>query len=183
VYVGHLAVALAAAGTKRRVPLWLLLLAAQAPDWIQLLFSFVDADAAPLYSHSIPAVVCGALAAGLAWFVVSGNPSGASLVVAVYLTHPLLDLVTGDKVWWPGRPPLGAGLYNHPAVDFVIETGIAIAGWWIYRSVKSTRMGARGLLVLATLLICQATLDIGQEVRLLRRTSGDPNWPLGIGVP
>jgi hypothetical protein len=186
VYVGHLAVALAACRTRARVPLWLLLVASQGPDWINLFGAMlgISEKSTELISHSIPAVLFVALALSLSYGIAAGDIGGGLLLFAVYGSHLILDLATGSKILWPGGGLVGAALYERPGLDFLIEAGIAVIGWWIYRSVAHERRArASGWLILVTLIVCQATLDVAQEARLLRRNPGDANWPFGIGGP
>jgi hypothetical protein len=173
VFAGHLAVALAGVKARPRVPLWLLLLASQAPDVLQLLLGALGhGDANEARSHSIPVVLVGAIILA-GYQVLSARDArdwaGGALVMAVALSHPLLDLVTGVKALWPGAAPIGACLYDRPAVDLIIESAISIAGWLVYRTTLGARRTSNGVwLVLATLLASQLALDGAQEVRLLR---------------
>ena len=176
-YVGHLAVALAAVRVRRSVPLWVLLLASQWPDWVQLALEGLGAYSAQLYSHSLPAILAGALLFSLLFLRQTGDFRSVLLVAAVYLSHPLLDLVTGQKAWWPGGPLLGANLYDLPVVDFALEATIAVAGWLVYRS-TFTPHGKRSrlLAVMLVLIACQALLDAGHQLRLHRRGRDWASW-------
>lgn len=176
-YVGHLAVALAAVRARRDAPLWVLLLASQWPDWVQLALERLGAYNAQLYSHSLPAVLAGAVLFALIFLRQTNDRKTAWIVAAVYLTHPLLDLITGEKVWWPGGPMLGANLYDRPALDFALEATIALAGWFLYRSTFDPRARRPRLLAVILLLVaCQATLDAGHFLRLHRRGRDWATW-------
>ena len=167
-YVGHLAVALAAARTRRNAPIWALLIASQFPDWIQLGLEAIGAYSAQLYSHSLVAVLIGALLFTLLFLRQTGDWQSAQAIAVVYLSHPLLDLVTGYKPLWSGGPALGANLYDHPVLDFGVESLIAVAGWLAYRSARRTRPAAPIFAIIAILIACQGLLDFGQHLRLLR---------------
>ncbi len=169
-YVGHIAVALAATRARRTVPLWVLLLASQWPDWVQLFLSALGAYNAQLYSHSLPAIAGGATLFALIYLRQSHNVRGTWLVWGVYVSHSLLDLITGLKPLWPGGRPIGANLYDRPGLDFTLETLVAIIGWLIYRR-QFDAHPRRGYLVfiLVTLVACQALADLGQQVQLMRR--------------
>ena len=176
-YVGHLAVALAAVRPRRGAPLWVLLLASQWPDWVQLSLEALGAYNAQLYSHSLPAVLGGALLYTLIYLRQTSDARNAWIVAAVYLTHPFLDLVTGEKAWWPGGPMLGANLYDRPALDFALEASLAVAGWLIYRATfappsKRPRLVA----VLLILIAAQALLDGGHQIRLHRADRDWASW-------
>ncbi len=168
-YVGHLAVALSAVRLKRDAPLWMLLLAAQGPDWIQLGLEVLGSDRAQLYSHSMPAVFVAALAFALACLWQTGSSRTAVLIAAVYASHLVLDLVTGTKPLWPGGHAIGANLYNRPALDFVLEASLVVIGWLLYHgTVRARRWTRPAFAILATLIACQAMLDVGQGLRLIR---------------
>ena len=176
-YVGHLAVALAAVRIRRDTPLWVLFMASQWPDWVQLSLEAYGAYNAQLYSHSLPAILAGALLFTLIFLRQTGDRRSAWIVAAVYLTHPLLDLVTGAKPWWPGGPMLGANLYDRPLLDFALEATIAVAAWLIYRSTFAPRQRRPRLLgVLLILIACQGVLDAGHLLRLARRGRDWASW-------
>lgn len=150
--------------------MWVLLLASQWPDWLQLFFTALGADNAQLYSHSIPAIVTGAILFTSLFLWRTGNVNAAPLVMMVYLTHPVLDLVTGMKPLWPGGPNIGANWYDHPARDFLLEGALLCVAWSVYRSTLGTRRsGLLPWVMLAALIGCQLLLDAGQELRLRRR--------------
>ena len=168
-YIGHVAVGLASVRARQGVPLWVLLLAAQWPDWVQLSLQALGAWNAQLYSHSIPAILAGGLLFTLVFLRQTSNMSGALLVGLVYLTHPVLDLVTGDKPLWPGGPKIGANWYDMPAKDFAIEVLILLVAWQVWRSTLGARRSDRRVwAMLAALVACQALLDVGQQMRLIR---------------
>lgn len=173
-YIGHVAVALAAVHVRREAPLWILIVASQWPDWVQLFLEALGAWNAQLYSHSIPAVLAGSLLFALVFLRWSGDVRGAMLVAAMYLTHPVLDLVTGLKPLWPGGPLIGANWYDQPVKDFVLEVALLLLGWLTYRATIGARRRERLVWVLLVALAgCQALLDAGQQLRLMRRARGD----------
>ena len=169
-YTGHLAVALAARRRSTHVPIALLLIAAQGPDWIELFLTrFLSVADGQLYSHSLLPIALGAATAAVGYALWSRDWSGAALVVGVYLTHPILDLVTGAKPLWAGGPAMGACLYNRPPLDFIVESVVVLAGWWIYRGGLGSRRSQRPVwFMLLCLLVCQAGLDAWQVRRIYR---------------
>jgi len=170
VYSGHLAVALAATRARPRVPLWLLLIASQAPDWLELLLKAAGRDNVnEVWSHSIPVVAVGAILFATYYLITERNWSGALVLVGVALSHSALDLVTGAKALWPGQGAVGACLYDRPIVDLVIEVALSVAGWAIYRTTLGRRRSsAAAWAVLITLVGSQTLLDAAQQVRLMR---------------
>jgi hypothetical protein len=169
-YTGHLAVALAARRGPTRVPIVLLLLAAQGPDWIELVLTrFLTVADGQFYSHSLFPIAVGAAALSAGYALWSRDWSGAALLAGVYLTHPILDLVTSAKPLWAGGPALGACLYNRPPLDFVVECVVLLVGWWVYRGGLGSRRSSRAVwFMLVCLFACQAALDTWQVLRIYR---------------
>jgi hypothetical protein len=162
-YTGHVAVALAARATRRDLPLWVLVVAAQGCDWAEALLDIAGAGtASSLWSHAFPFVVLAALAAGVLVALWKRSFGAALLVAAVYLSHPVADLVTGYKPLWLGGPPLGLHFIQRPVADLIVQASLCVIGWAIYvRSLPPSR--PRRLLTsapLALLLSFQAMSDL-----------------------
>jgi hypothetical protein len=164
VLAGHVGVAIGALGIRRTVPLWLLIIASQLPDWTDAILcsSGVRSATPGMLSHSIVAVASMAAAAALAAFLISRDPGGSLLVAAVVVTHLLGDFLTGLKPTWPGGPLIGLELYKQPAYDFIIEALIITAGWILYqRSLDpAARYSSRTRQLLFMLIAVQALADI-----------------------
>ena len=141
-YVGHLGVALAGKGWRREAPLWLLVLATQGCDWVQVVACMAAPGSSPMWSHSIAAVLALATVLLLGSYGVTQNRQVALLTAAVVVSHVLLDYVTGVKPTWPGGPMIGLNLYDHPIADFALETAVVCAGWLVYR--RSLPLEVRG---------------------------------------
>lgn len=126
-YVGHLGFALLARRTTPPVPLPALVLAAYAPDIVQLALRMTGiGDPDQIRSHTVPSVVLTALAASLVAIArVRGEGRARAAVVAALtvLSHLPADYLTGCKTVWPGGPRIGLELYGRPRWDFVVETG------------------------------------------------------------
>lgn len=157
-YVGHLGIALGAKGLRRDAPLWLLVLAAQGPDWAQGLACFTGTHAHAMWSHSLPAVLALATALALTSYAVTRDPAATGLTVAIVVSHLLVDYLTGIKPTWPGGPMVGLDLYAHPAWDFVLESALIIVGWWIYRRSVAPESRSSPLVgvLLVALIVTQA---------------------------
>jgi membrane-bound metal-dependent hydrolase YbcI (DUF457 family) len=173
-YTGHVAIALAVRGARRDLPLWVVVLAAQAPDWVELIFGGRGTRAsAELWSHAFPFVLVGAGAAAI--FVrLWTRSSGLALVTfAVYLSHPLADLVTGYKPLWLGGPPVGLQFIDRPVPDFLVQGSLCIAGWLLYRRSLPPHVRRRVIAAapLVTLLAVQAASDFVVHVRKPFRTT------------
>jgi hypothetical protein len=176
-YTGHVGIALAAMGVRHRVPLWALIFAAQGCDWVDAFWWIAGHDdpgstrrlafdgwTAQMASHSVPAVLVITIVCYLLYYATMRDGRGAALLGAVALSHVPVDYVTSVKPTWPGGPRIGLGLYAYPAVDFVIELLIVVAGWLLYR--RSLRACCRSTapamwVMLGTLVVLQAIIDLG----------------------
>ena len=161
---GHVAVAMGAHGVARSLPLWLLILAAQLPDWADAaLCAAGTRSAVPgMYSHSVAATAILALAAAVIAMGISRDARGSAVVAVVVLLHTVGDYVTGLKPTWPRGPVIGLNLYSVPAMDFVFEAAVLTTGWMVYQLSfpAEQRYSRRLILVLAALLAAQAASDI-----------------------
>ena len=167
-YTGHVAIALAARGTHRDLPLWVLVASAQACDWVEILFdSSAGRVRSELWSHAYPFVLIAAGVAAVLVGIWKRSPRAALLVLAVYLSHPFADLVTGYKPLWAGGPPLGLRFIDRAVADFVVQSFFCIVGWAIYS--RSLRLGAaRRMLIVAplvALIMLQSVSDLVVYVR------------------
>ena len=167
-YTGHVAIALGARGVRRDLPLWVAVLAAQAPDWVEVICAGLGARAsAQLWSHAFPFVLLGASAAAILVRLRMRSSGAALAAFAVYLSHPLADLVTGSKPLWSGGPPLGLWLIDRPVPDFVVQSSLCVVGWVIYRRSLSPDVRRRVIAAapLVALLALQGVSDLVVFVR------------------
>ena len=165
-YVGHMGFALGAHGIRRAIPLWFLVIASQLPDWADAAFCFAGIRPSPqgILSHSIPAVALLALGAAVAYSVAHRDPAGMLIVAAVVISHALGDYFTGIKPTWAGGPMIGLQFYRRPVIDFVIEAGVILGGWWIYR--RSLPESRRTTEPVFTLLGALIVIQIGADIFL-----------------
>ncbi len=161
---GHVAVALGAHGIRSTIPLWVLIVASQLPDWADAVVctTGMQPSVSGMYSHSIAATAALAVLAAASSAVMLRDWSSGLIIAAVVVTHTLGDYVTGTKPTWPGGPMIGLQLYSAPGLDFVFETGIIIGAWMLYRlSFPPGRRDDRRLFILpGTLIAIQAMSDI-----------------------
>jgi membrane-bound metal-dependent hydrolase YbcI (DUF457 family) len=156
-FVGHYSASLVAKRIAPELPLWVLLLAAQAVDigWALLVLAGVEhvrivpghTAANPLdlyhmpYTHSLPAVLLWALGAALltfAWARRTRSPAAAprlaTVLGAVVFSHWLLDLVVHvpDLPLWADSYKVGLGLWNHVVAATLLELALlAGAALWL----------------------------------------------------
>jgi len=162
VVTGHLAFAYAARARWPRATIVPLLLASIVPDLADFVLPQGDQcrTACGLYTHAFPAVIVLAVAvAWLAWQIWHRQTT-ALLSGAMVLLHVAGDLITGDKPFWPGGMNLGFGLYRVQAADFVLETALVIAGWYLLRRTANAPKFAVHPATLATLIAAQAGFDV-----------------------
>ena len=184
-YTGHVAVALAVRGVRRDVPLWVLVLATQACDWVELIaHPFIwRTGTEEVYSHAYPFVIAAALVVAAAVWLWKRSVSAAATVMAVYLSHPLLDYVTGNKPLWLGGPNMGLEFIRRPAADFVVQGLVCVLGCAIYwRSLPATRRRhVSAVAPLLLLLALQGMSYLRLEWNKRRRERRCPPLESGIG--
>ncbi|MEO6528180.1 MAG: metal-dependent hydrolase [Gemmatimonadaceae bacterium] len=158
---GHLGVAAAAHAARRDCSLLWLLGASMAPDVVDALFVVArSCNPNGLYSHTVPAAVLIAAVTGAAAFLATNRRATGLLAAALVLAHVPLDYVTGYKLFWPGGEIVGLRVYERPAVDFVLEAALVVAGWRMLRTSPSAPRWATGWPALAALLAVQGSLDV-----------------------
>ncbi len=173
-FIGHIALSLAAKPVTPRVSLAVLLLASQFADvlWPILLgagleqvqidpgntaFTPLDFVSYP-YSHSLLLlVVWGVLLGLLCASRMGGNRVVFMAVSGLVVSHWVLDAVTHrpDMPLYPGGPKLGLGLWNSIPATVTIELIMYGAGLWLYLRATRARdaAGRWGFLSLATFLV------------------------------
>jgi len=132
-FTGHVAIALAARRARSDLPLWTLVLVSQACDYVERLARpYTTIFDASVYSHAFPFVVIAALAVATLVGVWKRSLGAALFVLALYLSHPVVDYVTGFKpLWWHG-PLVGLHFVERPAADFAIQGVMCMLGSAIY---------------------------------------------------
>ncbi len=163
-YVGHLGIALGAHSVRRSVALWLLIVAAQFPDWLDAGFCSLTGDRGPhaLYTHGFLAIAAGILVLAGLYALKSRDLLGGLLVAGIIVSHYLVDLLTGRKPTWEGGPVIGLGLYSKPGIELVLEGVVILLGWWLYRrSVPESHRNAwQVYAILLTLTLFQTAAGI-----------------------
>ena len=145
-FVGHYAAALAAKAVQPKAPLWTYVLGCQLVDvgWSVLIMTGAERlrfdpslpgnnlvlEHMP-YTHSLPAAVLWAVAAGLlaAWLLKLPRWAGA-MVGLVVLSHWGLDFLVHrpDLELWFGGTKVGLGWWNHPVPEQALEMGLLAMG-------------------------------------------------------
>ena len=155
---GHLGVAAAARSLRPATPVRWLVVAAYAPDIVDLCYALLGiCNPSGLYSHTVPAAVLMAAVLGGTALLVHDRPT-AIMVVALVLLHLPFDWPTGQKLLWPGGEIHGLGWYDWPLRDFVIEAVTISAGFLLLARAEPRRW-QRTLAIGAVLLASQAVFD------------------------
>jgi hypothetical protein len=149
-FVGHLAVALAAKPVAQRAPLGALVAAAFGLDliWPVLLLLGVErvrivpgyTAFTPLafdyypWSHSLSMAFVWAVFAGRVSAMVLKNARAGLVIGVAVASHWVLDFVTHvpDLPLWPGGPRVGLGLWNSVGATLVVEGALFAAAIAIY---------------------------------------------------
>lgn len=134
-YAGHIGFSLGAYSFRKTLPLWLLLIAAQVPDWLDAGYCLADVSRGPygMYTHGFLPIGTAAVIFALVAYAITRDVTGAVIVALVVASHWPLDYLTGIKPTWQGGPIVGMNLYARPLVDFVLESATILAGWLLYR--------------------------------------------------
>jgi hypothetical protein len=155
-FVGHLALGLAAKRATPRVSLAVLIAASQLADmlWPVMLalgleqvridpgntaFTPFDFVSYP-WSHSLVTLVIWGVAFAAAYRAITGQNGRTFLVLAaLVVSHWILDWITyrPDMPIYPGGPKYGLGLWNNVRMTLIVEGIMWAAGIWIY--VRATR--------------------------------------------
>jgi hypothetical protein len=180
-FVGHYSVAFAAKGAEPRIPLWLLFVAVQLADVFWSVFVWTGIERVrivpgitasnPLdlyympYTHSLLAAVLWSLAAYLVyrlWRTGRGEKRAAALVAVAVFSHWVLDFVVHrpDLPLWDNTAKVGLGLWNYPAVAFLLEASLMFAGLvWYLRSTRAlSTLGRFGMLVFAVFMLAMHSM-------------------------
>ena len=181
-FIGHLAVGLAAKPLAPRVPLPVLLLAPNVADVVfpVLLAAGVERAriepghmaASPLvlewmpWSHSLLALAGWAALCAALYLLWRKDTRGAWVVAALVLSHWLLDWVTHepDLTLYPGGDRYGLGLWNSLPATVAVELVLLAVGVWLYTRATSSiggwgRAGWAGLV--AFLLLAYGAAEFG----------------------
>lgn len=150
VFVGHLAVALAAKKVEPRVPLATLVAASFGLDllWPPLLFLGIErvrvepghTAFSPLafesypWSHSLVMTAVWAAVAGGFVYATLKHARAAWVTAGVLLSHWILDVLTHrpDLPLWPRGPTVGLWLWNSVPRTMIVEGALFLAATFLY---------------------------------------------------
>ncbi|MEO7084532.1 MAG: metal-dependent hydrolase [Gemmatimonadaceae bacterium] len=159
-FSGHAALSLLGKAARPRVPLFLIAVAAYAPDIVQRVLGYFNQFNREL-SHSMPAIGIGATIVALVYWAATGAAADASVLWLAYVSHWFADYITGIKPTWPGGPIVGRVMYLHPGRDALLEADLVLLCWLAYRSTlpADRKNTAITLLIPVVLIVCQLAFD------------------------
>jgi glutamate carboxypeptidase len=158
---GHVGIAFGARALDRNAPLAWLLAASLAPDVVDYALAAAHVcHPSGLYTHTLPAIGMMACIFGAAAWWQTGNSRSGLVVGLMVIAHIVADYVTGLKLLWANGPIVGLNLYTWPALDFLAELPIIVAGWWMLRRAGGVPRFITSAGMLVTLLIVQAASDV-----------------------
>jgi hypothetical protein len=163
VYAGHAAVALALKTRDPRVPMVPLTLACYGPDWLEIVLGFWRGRLEmSFYTHYLPGLLTGALAAAALYVVLYRRPGGW-VILSAWLLHWPADFFTAHKGLLSPTDRVGLDLYDLPAADFVLEAAVVLLCCALYaRTFAHSTTQRRWVALIAVALVgLQAMLDIG----------------------
>ena len=152
-FIGHYGVGFFAKALRRDIPLWVLFIAVQLIDVFWACFVMLGVERVrivpgitatnPLdlyympYTHSLVGVLGWSAAGFAAYRLFSRSPfaSRAALLVALaVLSHWFLDLIVHrpDLPLYDDAAKVGLGLWNLPALSFLLEAALLFGGIYVY---------------------------------------------------
>lgn len=173
-YAGHAAVALALKAREPRLPLLPLVLACYGPDWMEVALMFPSKRVGmAIFTHSIPAVVIGALLSSLLY--AAFRKPGARWIALGWSSHWLADLITGQKPMLSSVPLIGLDMYRFPAVDFALESVLVAIACVYFARTYAVRAEQRRVVVMMgiMLVLLQGAVDVTLSV--IRKPNTPPS--------
>jgi len=180
-FVGHYGVSFAAKSIDRRIPLWALFIAVQLLDvlWAPLVILGIEkvriapgiTASNPLdlsympYTHSlVAAILWSAVALGgyRLWRGAEGGGRAALLVALAVFSHWILDFVVHrpDLPLYDDTAKVGLGLWNRPALAFLLEAGLLLGSMVLY--LRAQPRGSGSLIIFGLVMLgIQATVFFG----------------------
>ncbi len=160
-YAGHAAIALALRSRYPDVAILPLAAACYGPDLLEAALMIPTSRAGmAVYTHSIPALVLGALLAAGMYALFAKRRSDALAIFLAWMLHWPADFFTGLKPILGLDTRVGLDLYHLPFADFALETLCVVAACAVYaRRFAPTRRERRIVVALGcALVVLQAGL-------------------------
>lgn len=158
-FIGHIALGLAAKRLTPHVSLAALLVAAQLADVLWPIFiaagieqvridpgntAFTPLDFVSYpYSHSLVLLVFWGIVFALGYRFLVGGRATLSVLSLLVVSHWILDVITHrpDMPLYPGGPKFGLGLWNSIPGTIAVEVPLYAFGLWVYMRTTRARDG------------------------------------------
>ena len=181
-FIGHLAVGLAAKRLVPRLSLAVLFMAAQLADVLWPVFLALGlehvrndpAAASPFlrldfidypYSHSLLFLLIWGVALGWICRLLVPGSRAFAVIAALVVSHWVLDVATHrpDMPIYPGSAKIGLGLWNSVPATLTIEMLLYAVGLWVYLRTTRARdaIGRWAFIALAMFLVVAYIASIG----------------------
>lgn len=154
-FIGHYALALGSKRIQNPPSLAVMFIAVQFLDLLWPLFVLLGFESfqidegntklTPLefsnypYSHSLLTAILWSLLFGLVYLLATKNRRNALLVGGLVFSHWILDFLVHrpDLPLSPfGNAKVGLGLWNYPAFEIILETGLFLTGLYFYLTAR-----------------------------------------------
>jgi hypothetical protein len=137
-FVGHVAIALGAQATGKRLRLYVYVVAAFLPDLLRAGLDPVMRNA-ETWTHSAASIATQALILVLITYLITRDWRCAWALGAACALHFPADFITGCKYLWPYGPRMGLLLYRWPVIDVALEVAFLVGMWrWWRRRAESS---------------------------------------------
>jgi uncharacterized membrane protein HdeD (DUF308 family) len=183
-FIGHYGPSFAGKVWRPSIPLWVLFLAVQLVDvvWailvllgiekVRIVPGFTATNPLDLYympfTHSLPGAIFWSACAAVVYRVLAPAQRWAAAIVvgAAVFSHWILDLIVHrpDLALYDDSYKIGFGLWNYPAIAFLLEIALLFGGIVLYLRATTPRdkVGRYGMVVLGTVaVIVQAYVFFG----------------------
>ena len=196
-FIGHLAVGLAAKRAAPRLSLGVLMAAAMFADMLWPILVLLGIEevrivpgitrVTPLefvsypWSHSLVMLIVWGLAFG--WLVRHRDPRALVVVAAAVVSHWVLDWITHrpDMPIYPGSARFGLALWNSVAGTVIVEVAMFLAGAWMYFQTTRPR-GRTGVASIWILLALLLAIYFGDMASAAPPPSVNAIATVGIGA-
>ncbi len=171
---GHYAASFIGKAVEPKLPLWLLLIAAQFVDIFWAIFVLTGIERAGLdyslpsnpmvaehmpYTHSLLGAAIAAVLVGLAVWKWRRPARAATIIALVVLSHWFLDLLMHrpDLTLAGGDSKFGLQLWNYPLLAHSVELAVLLLSYAVYRAAAKpdARQDRVGLILVAVLVLVQ----------------------------
>ncbi|MFZ0104190.1 MAG: hypothetical protein WCF47_24175 [Pseudolabrys sp.] len=183
-FIGHYGPSFACKAWKPVIPLWILFVAVQLVDivWaflvllgiekVRIVPGFTATNPFDLYympfTHSLPGAIFWSVGAAVVYRAVAPAQkwTAAAIVGAAVFSHWILDLIVHrpDLALYDDAYKVGFGLWNYPAIAFVLEIALLFGGIALYLRVTEPIdvIGRYGMTVLGLFaVVLQAYVFFG----------------------